>query len=173
MKNWYMLTLVGEDRGGIVAQVTAALYAAGCNLGEASMIRLGGSFTIMLLVEYAGTEDGLRQLLEPVSRSLGLHVHVDGIAGQLHRHVVPDVRITVSGADRAGIVAQVTGALATAGLNILDLASDVAGSDQAPIYVMHIEGSADRGIEALRSAVAPLAAEGIDIRVHPIDTLIG
>jgi len=42
--NWYMLTLVGEDRPGIVAKLTAALFAAGCNLGEATMARLGGIF---------------------------------------------------------------------------------------------------------------------------------
>ena len=36
-----MLTLVGEDRTGIVAGVSQALFEAGCSLGEASMISLG------------------------------------------------------------------------------------------------------------------------------------
>lgn len=173
MSNWYMLTLVGEDRSGIVAQVTGALYEAGGNLGEASMMRLGGNFTVMLMVDYAGDADGLREVLKPVVRSLGLHLHVDRIAGQLHRHVVPDVRITVSGADRAGIVAQVTGALASAGLNILDLESDVAGTAQDPIYIMHIEGTATRGIEALQAALEPVAEQGIDVNIAAIDMLIG
>ncbi len=48
--NWYMLTAVGEDRAGIVAGVTKALFEGGCNLGDASMMRLGGSFSIMLMV---------------------------------------------------------------------------------------------------------------------------
>ncbi|CAK0777283.1 hypothetical protein CCP3SC15_5790004 [Gammaproteobacteria bacterium] len=47
MKQWYMLTVVGQDRPGIVALLTASLYEGGCNLGEASMIRLGGNFTII------------------------------------------------------------------------------------------------------------------------------
>ena len=34
--------------------VTRALFEGGCNLGEASMIRLGANFTIMLMVSYSG-----------------------------------------------------------------------------------------------------------------------
>ncbi len=49
MKKWLMLTVVGADRPGIVARVTDALYKGGCNLGEASMMRLGGNFTIILM----------------------------------------------------------------------------------------------------------------------------
>jgi len=109
----------------------------------------------------------------PVSDSLGLHLHVDRIEGELHRHLLPDVRISVFGADRAGIVAQVTGALAEAGLNILDLESDVGGTQEQPIYIMHIEGQAREGIEALRSALEIVARAGIDVRIEPIDTLIG
>ena len=39
MANWYMLTLVGKDRPGIVAEVSQVLFEAGGNLGEASMAR--------------------------------------------------------------------------------------------------------------------------------------
>ena len=48
--NWYMLTLIGEDKPGIVAAVTQSLYELGLNLGETSMLRLGGNFTIMMMV---------------------------------------------------------------------------------------------------------------------------
>lgn len=47
MKRWHMLTVVGRDRAGIVAALTDTLYRGGANLGEASMTRLGGNFTIM------------------------------------------------------------------------------------------------------------------------------
>ena len=51
MSHWYMVTLVGKDRPGIVAHVTNALYEEGCNLGETSMLRLGGNFSIMMMVQ--------------------------------------------------------------------------------------------------------------------------
>lgn len=173
MNDWYMLTVIGQDRPGIVAQVTAALYRGGCNLGEASMLRLGGNFTIMLMVQHRGGRAPLEEMLRPVTDSLALRCHVDRIEGRLHQHVQPDVRVTVFGADRAGIVAGVTTALTDAGMDILDLESDVAGSEQRPIYVMHMEGSAARGIEALNKALEPLTRQGIDVRVSPIDTLMG
>ena len=173
MPNWYMLTLVGKDQPGIVAKVTTVLYEAGCNLGETSMIRLGNSFTVMMMVDSREGEAGLRAELQPVVDDLGLVLHIDSIEAGLHQRPVPDVCILVHGADRAGIVSQVTSRAAAAGLNIVDLESDVAGTDDNPIYVLQIQGVAAQGIQAVETALAPLQAEGVKVDVRPVDTLIG
>lgn len=173
MTHWYILSVVGKDRPGIVSHVTSALYEGGCNLGETSMIRLGDSFTIMMMVRHDGTVKSLQNLLSTVADSMGLHVHVDKLDGHLHRHVEPDVHITVYGADRPGIVAHVTGALAEAGLNIVNLDSDVGGSEEQPIYIMHIDGVAGEGIPALESALDVVIKEGVEAKLTPIDTMIG
>jgi glycine cleavage system transcriptional repressor len=170
---WYMLTLVGQDRPGIVAHITQALYTGGGNLGETSMMRLGSSFTIMMMVSFAGTEKQLQALMQGEADSLGLHLHIDKVEGGLHTHIEPDVRITVYGADRAGIVAHVTGALAEAGLDILDLESDVGGTEDKPIYILHMEGRALEGIPALESALEIVKSEGVDAKLTAIDTLVG
>ena len=170
---WYMLTLVGKDRPGIVAHVTAALYEGGANLGETSMMRLGGYFTIMMMEQFSGNTHALQDLVGGVAESLDLQLHIDHIEARLHDHRIPDVRITVYGADRAGIVAKVTGVLAEAGLDILELDSDVAGTDAEPIYIMSIEGHAAEGVPALESALDIVRAEGIDASLQPIDTLVG
>ena len=171
--HWYMLTLVGRDRPGIVARVTSALFDGGCHLGETSMMRLGGNFTIMMMVRFAGTTHALEQLVAGEAESLGLRLHVDRVEAGLHKHVEPDVRITVYGADRAGIVAHVTSALAEAGLDILDLISDVGGTEQAPIYILHIEGRALAGIPALTSALDIVKGEGVDVQIAPIELMVG
>jgi glycine cleavage system transcriptional repressor len=173
MSNWYMLTLVGKDRPGIVARLTTALFEAGCNLGETSMIRLGNNFTVMMMVDSRQGEDGLRKLLDPVVSELQLVLHIDVIEAGLHQRPVPNVCILVHGADRAGIVSQVTTRAAQAGLNIVDLESDVAGTDASPIYILQIQGVADQGVEAIEAALAPLQAEGVKVDVRPVDTLIG
>lgn len=173
MDKWYMLTLVGKDRPGIVAHVTAALYEGGCDLGESSMLRLGDSFTIMMMVKFSGNLHALQALVAPVAESMGLHLHVDRIEGHLHRHVEPDVHIVVYGADRPGIVAQVTTALAEAGLNIVNLDTDVGGSEDSPIYIMHIDGVATEGVAALESALAIVTADGVEAKLTPIETMIG
>jgi glycine cleavage system transcriptional repressor len=169
-----MLTLVGEDRPGIVAAVTDRLYREGWSLGEASMIRLGGNFTIMLMV--TSDDDGeqaLERVLRPLSDAMDLRLHVDAIGGGLHRHLVPNIQVRVTGADRAGIVAKVTGALAQAGFNILELESDVAGAEDNPVYIMNIQGYAEQTVEALQAAVDGLHEPDIDVSVSAIDTLIG
>lgn len=171
---WYMVTLVGKDKTSIVSHVTAAIYDGGGNLGETSMMRLGGNFTIMMMVEFSGSIKDLHDVLSSVTESMGLHLHIDHIDAKLHEHRIPDVRISVYGADRAGIVSMVTGVLAEAGLNILDLESDVAGDKNKPLYIMHIEGEASEGVKALASALQIIKDEkGIDAELVEIDTMIG
>ncbi len=173
MKNWFMLALVGQDRVGIVAKVTDALYRGGCNLGETSMLRLGESFTMMMMVNTQLDENAVISLIQPTADALGLHLHVDQIVGELHPHPEPDVKVVVHGADRAGIVAQVTGELANAGLNILDLETGVGGSDEKPFYFMQIEGNATQGMDALQAALEKLKETlqgNIDINLSPLET---
>ncbi len=175
MSHWFMLTLVGKDQQGIVAQVTTALYEGKCNLGEASMLRLGGNFTMMLMVNCTLSIEALEQLLQPVITKLQLHLHLTPIEGQLHHHIEPEVRISVHGADRAGIVAQVTSVLAEAGLNILDLESDVGGSAKEPFYIMHIEGIATLGIKVLEDALQQLLTTqqpDLKVQLEPIEILV-
>ena len=171
---WYMVTLIGKDRPSIVSHVTAALYDGGSNLGETSMMRLGGNFSMMMMVEFSGRTKELQDVLSSVTESMGLHLHIDHIEAKLHEHKTPDVRISVYGADRAGIVSKVTTVLAEAGLNILDLESDVAGDKDKPLYIMHIEGEASEGVKALESALQIVKDEDdVDVELVEIDTLIG
>lgn len=170
MPNWYMLTLVGRDQIGIVARLSKLLYASGAMLGEASMLRLGGNFTVMLMAHSEQSPDALAETLHTFTTELGLRLHIEPIDGELHHHQVPDVFITVHGADRAGIVAEVSEVLAAAGCNIVNLDSDVGGSAEKPFYIMQIEGVATQGEAALQQALAHLAArDDLDIRVAPID----
>ncbi len=172
MNHWKLLTLVGPDRPGIVAAVTRVLLGAGATLGEASMMRLGGLFTIMLMVDLEGDGVQLKGLLESVRNEYKLRVHVDELPARLHQRIEPDVRISVYGADRAGIVAEVTDVLAQAGLSITDLRSDVAGSAESPIYIMSIEGVAQQGYAALEQALSKLPAD-MRVTLEPIELMRG
>ncbi|MCF6353619.1 MAG: ACT domain-containing protein [Candidatus Polarisedimenticolaceae bacterium] len=168
MNNWKMVTLVGEDQPGIVAQTTEALYQNSLTLGETSMMRLGGNFSMMMMVSGEGD---LSAALAPVAQALNLRLHIDDIAGRLHQHLVPNIQIRVMGADQPGIVARVTGALAASGFNILELESDVAGTAQEPVYIMTIQGISDATVETLQQAVDSLSEEGVDVSVSAIETL--
>ncbi len=168
-----MLTLVGNDQPGIVAKITNALLNAKCNLGEASMMRLGGNFTVMLMVNSELHKEDIQISLKHICNDLSLRLHIDSIQGRLHQHHIADVLVIVSGSDREGIVAQVSNLLFEAGMDILDLNSDVAGTAENAIYIMQIEGMATKGLEAIKTKVQTLSDEGIDIQVQTIDSVIG
>jgi len=173
MSDWKMLTLVGQDKPGIVAKITTALFNAGAKLGEASMMRLGGNFTIMLMVKSEKSIEQLDQSIEAVVKEMKLSSDFQNIEARLHQHEIPDTRITVYGADRPGIVAKATTHLMEAGFNILDLESDVAGSEAEPIYIMHIEGIAADGSESLEKALEQIKTNGVNVDMTAIDVMIG
>lgn len=172
-KNWRLLTIIGEDQPGIVASVTSALYKGGCNLGEASMLRLGGLFTVMMMVDGATSEEKLKELVAGSAKEFSLRVHVDAVGARLHDHKRPNVQITIYGADRAGIVSEVVGVLTENGLDILDLNSDVAGSDEKPVYILLIDGDAREGLEKLQEALVPFEKNGIEVTLSPLETMVG
>jgi len=168
MKKWSLLTLVGADQSGIVAAVTRVLADADCKLGETSMMRMGGNFSMMLRVQHDSLN--LSELLNNVCQNLKLHLHVDDDVDGVSMMIEPDVNITVYGADRSGIVAEVAGVLAEAGLNIIDLETAMAGTEDKPIYIMTIEGQASQGVDALNEAAKKIA-DGIELNIVPIQTL--
>ena len=129
--------------------------------------------TIMMMASGSGGCEALETLLQPVARELGLQVHAYAVRGGLHRHLVPNIQVRVTGADRAGIVAKVTGALAEAGFNILELESDVAGTEEEPVYILCIQGYSEVTVEALQDALERIGELDVTASVAPIETLIG
>jgi len=159
MENWFMLTMFGRDQLGVVAKLSAALCKSGCNLGDSSMARLGSNFTIMIMVQFTGTDDELENVVKPIADELQFRAHVDKVDGELEHHVEPDVRINVYTNERKGIVEEVTNELGRAGLNILHLESNIGSHENCPTYFIHMEGMATKGIDALYEALEILSTE--------------
>ena len=169
-----MLTLVGADAAGIVASVTSDLSKENCNLGETSMLRLGGSFSILMVVDTNLSSDQLENTLKGTLQAFDLKLHIDILDNSNYKQVIPDVRIGVYGADSSGIVAKATTVLANAGLNITNLSSDIAGDKESnPIYVLAISGQATQGYEALETAVEKLKSDQLEVSIEPIQLLVG
>lgn len=163
------ITAIGADRPGIVAVVTRVLHERGGNLEDSAMTILGGHFAIMLLVATEEDADSLRAALEAATAELGLTVSVcpaQSTAG----HAEPTHLLSVYGADRPGIVAGVSGALAAQGANVVNLETQVIGTGDAPIYAMLIELETDDA-DGVEAAVATACEElGVDHTLRAIDT---
>jgi glycine cleavage system transcriptional repressor len=164
------VTAIGTDRPGIVAAVTGALVAHGCNLEDTSMSILRGQFAMVLVVAApdgldAGTlEEGLAEAAPDLVVSVRVLPPSAAATDDGDRWTV-----VVYGADHPGIVHGITQVLADAGVNIVDLTTRVTG-DPKPIYAMVMEVALPAGLggDQLDRRLAAASAElGVECTLHP------
>lgn len=168
---YFILSLFGKDRPGIVAEVSKALYRLGLNLEDSSMTRLKGEFTIMLVVssrEDVRTEDITRSLKE-VQERYGLYVVCKELEEEeVSYHQAKSLyRIVVFGSDRPGIVYGVASVLASMRFNISDLRTEKRGN----MYVMVLEAEGEEDAEdRLREELNRLRDTlGVDLSVERLE----
>lgn len=171
MEHTLVVTVVGDDRPGIVAGVTEALYELGCNLEDVSSTILRGHFTMMILVhspEPIAVEQA-ETALGPVAERLDLLVRVAEV-GEGHGAGVPPTHVvSVYGADKPGIVFRVAHALAGSDVNITDLRSRVLDAEGDAAYVLMMEVAA--GETDLEAALDGLRREmDVDISINRLET---
>jgi len=170
--NWYLLSLIGKDRPGIVAKLSAGLCKNGCNLGDSSMARLGNNFVIMLAVQFNGSQEALGNIVAPLAGAMDLKQSIMEIEEGTH-DVEPDVRINIFSDERMGIIEDVTGMLTESGLNILSLESNLGNSQSNSTYSIHIEGTVSNGIAELYKVLDRLSDEkNIQSQLIPINSQV-
>jgi glycine cleavage system transcriptional repressor len=165
------VTAIGADRPGIVAGVTGALVAHGCNLEDTSMSILRGHFAMVLIVA-APDRVAAPALEADLAASLDdLVVSVRDVGDQHAASVAGGEpwTVVVYGADHPGIVHGVASQLASLGVNIVDLTTRVSGDDR-PIYSMVMEVELPVGLagDVLGLVLETTAAElGVECALHP------
>jgi glycine cleavage system transcriptional repressor len=175
MDQRFIMTAFGQDRPGIVADVTRILYENGCNLEETTMTLLADEFTLILL--FTGRTAQIDELLARECRRLERERGISAFVRPLQqRRPAPGPAaaawvLHVEGEDQAGIVYKVSQYLADQGVNIVDLKSTVqpAPGSGSPFYVMdiHVQVPAEVGGAALESGLAAVADElNVDISVR-------
>lgn len=116
-----ILTLVGDDRAGLVKEVADLIAAHGGNWEQSELAELAGAFAGIVLVSVPdGEVDGLVADLESLSGLLTITPHVRSAS---EHAPAATFEFTVLGDDRPGIVRDVTDALARQGLSIDRLTS--------------------------------------------------
>ena len=163
------VTVVGDDRPGIVAAVTRGLYDAGCNLEDVTSTILRGHFTMVLVVRSPDNDAAaLEKTLSPLAEGTDLVITARPV-GPASLEVPPATHVvSVYGADKPGIVFRVADVLARHGANIRDLTSRVVG-DEAPVYALLLEVSIT-DVEATTQELAALHDElDVEVSVHPLE----
>lgn len=162
------ITVIADDRPGIIARVATALSGHQMNLTDSSMTVLSGHLAMTLICTGETPIDDVRDALaEAAGDDLIIHVHPVTEAAEPTAPAVSYL-LTVHGADRLGIVANLTRVIAEAGGNITDLTTRLANG----LYVLaaELDLPADADPEALRARVTDTAAElGVDAALQPLE----
>ena len=142
--NKVILSVLGHDRPGIVAAVTAILFELNCNIENVSQTILqtqfSGSF-IVTMPQNLCLEDLNEKFIENLN-PMGLHVHIEPLLKKkvafATRQSEPFV-ITTKGPDRQGLVAGISEIIANYGVNITNLQAVFKGGDEPGDNIMIYE----------------------------------
>lgn len=174
-KNYFALTFISEDRPGIVAKVSKILYENEFNIEDSSSTLLKGFFSMILIVSTDKNfkVNEIKKKFAPLVKELGMATSVRKIEKFKELPKGETFIISVYGADKPGIVYSVSNFLAEKNINIVDLQTKVAGSEQKPVYIMVLEviipdNFKDKNwAEELKSVAKSI---GIDINIRQIET---
>lgn len=163
------VTVVGDDRPGIVADVTSALAGLRGNLEDSTMTLLRGHFAMVVLVRTAADPSVVEQALTPVTADGGLVVTARRLSeptptsGSEADHV-----LHVHGADRPGIVAAITRVVADHDVNIVDLGTRLGDGLYVLVAQLCVPDGTDTG--RLRQELQAVAGDlGVEVRLSPVD----
>ncbi|MGV9776404.1 glycine cleavage system protein R [Streptosporangium sp. NPDC003464] len=115
------ITVLGVDRPGTIAEVTAVLAGCGANVEESAVALLGGHVAMMMLVSGR---------LPPPSAFPGMAVTVTGVESRRDLDRAPEglgYVLTLHGPDRPGVISAVSAVLAGAGGDITGMTTRLCG----------------------------------------------
>ena len=177
VRKWFIVSAVGRDRPGIVADLAQLVFDCEANLEDSRMTLLGNEFAAILLC--SGQAPDLDERLARGSKRLEwenrLTVFIRPLEGEPRPAVpAPGTRlyaIETQGMDRAGIVAGICRALADHHVNIADLHSSTLPSPSgAALYRMNVLVEVPDSLDPARLAKALEergAQLGVDVSIAP------
>ncbi len=169
----HAITVLGHDRPGIIAETTDKLAGLGLNLEDSSMTLLRGHFAMTLVCQGDTPGPEIEAALAPLASDGSLTVTVREVpAEQTQAADASPWILSVHGADRPGIVSTVVGVVASAGGNITDLTTRLAGD--LYLLVAEVDLPADADVEQVQAdltLVADRLGVGVTLRAAETDEL--
>jgi glycine cleavage system regulatory protein len=136
-----VISFIGEDRPGLIEQISAAVSMHEGNWLESRMSQLAGKFAGIVRVGVASEYiEGMTIALQALD-SEGLSVLVEA------SEVSPDsddqkvLQLNMIGLDRPGIVREVSQALAKYGINVLEMTTDITNAPMTGELMFNADAS--------------------------------
>lgn len=176
MSKFLVISSLGDDKPGIVDQLTETISECGCNLEDSRMSALGGTFAMIMLV--SGNWNNIAKLesaLPALQARLGLTIisrQTEPSAGPEKRNLLPYAADVVS-IDHPGIVHKLANFFSSRNINIEELvtSSYSAAHTGTPMFSVHMEVGvpSDTQISELRETFMDYCDElNLDAVMEPI-----
>ncbi len=139
----YIITVLGQDKPGIISAVSNALYELDCNIENVKQMILQSEFAGIFIVNLP---EGIS--VEAVDKALKNDLTPRGLDVYLKKMETPETPevpesepfiITTVGPDRKGLVAAVTKIIAGFGVNVTNLQAVFEGGDDPDRNIMIYE----------------------------------
>ena len=166
MQTSFIVTFIGDDRPGLVEQLSAVIEKNQGNWHESKLSQLGGKFAGLILVSLpADGGPSLEADLAALAAS-GISVRVTPMeAAVATQSTAPapgrGITLTVIGPDRRGIVREISAALAKRHINVLEMDTDVQSAPMSAEMIFQARIDAwipeDTNMDDLRASLDEIA----------------
>lgn len=162
MSNQLVISILTDDRPGVVEQVADIITRCQGNWLESALSRLGGKFAGIILVDIApDRQEELEKNLAALA-SKGIRISVDH-AGQPPMIGSESLSFTVIGNDRRGIVGEISHLLANHGVNVDELFTNTENAPMSGELLFRASARVvlpnDLGREDLRAILEKLSSD--------------
>jgi len=173
MSEQLVITALGDDRPGIVDELSNALFRHKLNIEDSRMSVLGGEFAVLLLVsgeqaaidEFVADTTGLEQ-------SLNMKILFKTTSSTGSKQAIVPYTVEVVAIDHPGIVHKLASFFSSRQINIVDLHTEryAAAHTATPMFAVSITIGipADMSIKALRDEFISMCDErNLDASMSP------
>ncbi len=176
MKTRYLLIAGGVDQKGIVFNLTKILKNYKFNIEDSSMVMLRRTFSVIMLLsgEKGALPQKLQKEMEAFSKKYSMTLDIKKITEKEMKEYPGEgstYTISISGADKPGIVNAITEKLYKSGANIIDLETKSSEKVKPHAYYMFLEVSmpGKDGVKALEKTLSEEAKKlGVHVSVNEV-----
>jgi len=169
-----VIAALGEDRPGLVDQLSGWILESGCNIADSRMMVLGGEFSVLLLV--SGNWNNLARLEDQAGKmeqKLGMSLSIKRTESKQRSGELLPYAVDVVALDHPGIVHNLANFFSRNSINIQDLSttSYAAAHSGTQMFAVHmsLDVPADTHIATLREEFMEFCDQlNLDAVIEPL-----
>jgi len=136
-----VISALGEDRPGIVDELSNIIFQNNLNIEDSRMSVLGGEFAIQLLISGEQSAiDMLQSEVGEIEQALQMSLLLKPTSDSPNKNIYVPYSVEVSALDNPGIVRNITSFFSSRNINIINLDTErySAAHTGSPMFALHI-----------------------------------